>query len=70
MAQNEYLDKAGLAILWERIRRLVSECCNGGSGGGVTYTLESVDNTITLVGSDGTRSSVSVISTAVCDENN
>ena len=66
MAQNEYLDKAGLAILWERIRRLVAECCNG--GGGVTYTLESHDNVVTLVGSDGTRSSVSVISTAVCNE--
>lgn len=65
MAQNEYLDKAGLAVLWERIKKLIAECC-----GGVTYTLESDGNTITLVGSDGSRSSVAVISTASCSENN
>lgn len=29
MAGNEFLDKAGLAVLWERIKQLVYECCCG-----------------------------------------
>lgn len=66
MADKEFLDKEGLAVLWERIRQLVYEC--GGEGGGVTYTLESDGNTITLVGSDGTRSAVAITATASCDE--
>lgn len=67
MAGYKYLDEAGVSALWERIKQLVYECCCNSSGGGVTYWLESDENTITLVGSDGSRSSVSVVSTAVCD---
>lgn len=65
MAGNEFLDKNGVAALWERIKQLVYEC---GCQCAVTYTLESDGNTVTLVGSDGTRSSVAVISTASCVE--
>ena len=65
MANNKYLDNAGLATLWERIQRLVYEC---GCSCAVTYRLESDGNTITLIGSDGTRSAVSVVSTASCEE--
>lgn len=64
MSDNKYLNQTGLAVLWERIKQLVYEC---GCNCAVTYTLESDGNVITLVGSDGTRSSVSVVSTAVCD---
>lgn len=67
MFNNKYLDSAGLSVLWERIKQLVYECAGKNA---VTYTLESNDNAITLVGSDGTRSSVTVASTAVCDNEN
>lgn len=63
MAGNEFLDKQGVATLWERIKQLVYECCCKNI---TTYRLESDGNTITLIGSDGTRSSVAVISTASC----
>ena len=65
MAGNEFLDKAGLATLWERIKELVYEC---GCNCAVTYTLESDGNTVTLVGSDGTKSAVTISSAASCDE--
>ena len=63
MAGNEFLDKQGVATLWERIKQLVYECCCKNI---TTYRLESDGNTITLVGSDGTSSSVAVVSTASC----
>lgn len=64
MAGNEFLDKAGLASLWERIRQLVYEC---GCQCKVTYTLEVKDNVLTLVGSDGSRSTVTITATADCE---
>lgn len=64
MAGNEFLDKAGLASLWERIRQLVYEC---GCQCKVTYTLEVNDNVLTLVGSDGSRSTVTITATADCE---
>ena len=66
MANGNYLDKDGLALLWERIQRLVYEC---GCRCAVTYRLESDGNTVTLVGSDGTRSAVVITATASCSEN-
>ena len=66
MAGNEFLDKQGVATLWERIKQLVYECCCKNI---TTYRLESDGNTITLIGSDGTSSSVAVISTASCGSN-
>ena len=63
MAGNEYLDKRGLGILWERIKQLVYEC---GCSCAVTYHLESDGNTITLVGSDGSTSTVTVTAVANC----
>lgn len=65
MFNTKYLDANGVAVLWQRIQQLVYEC---GCKCAVTYHLESDGNTITLVGSDGTRSSVAVISTAVCED--
>lgn len=65
MANKEYLDKAGLAVLWERIKQLVYEC---GCQCAVTYRLESSNGTITLVGSDGSRSTIVVTAVAQCDE--
>ena len=65
MAGNEFLDKTGLAALWERIQQLVYEC---GCRCAVTYRLESDGNTIALVGSDGTRSVVAITATASCEE--
>lgn len=65
MASREYLDKQGLATLWERIKQLVYEC---GCQCRVTYTLESNGNTVTLVGSDGSRSTVNVTAVAAEDE--
>lgn len=64
MAGNEFLDKAGLASLWERIRQLVYEC---GCQCKVTYTLEVNGNVLTLVGSDGSRSTVVITATADCE---
>lgn len=64
---NKYLDGAGVVTLWQRIQRLVYECAGKSA---VTYRLESDGNTITLIGSDGTSSSVAVISTASCGDNN
>lgn len=61
---SNFLDKEGLATLWERIQRLVYEC------GKVTYKLESDGNMITLVGSDGSKSVVYVTATAECSSNN
>lgn len=57
---SNFLDKEGLAKLWERIQQLVYEC------GKVTYKLESDGNMITLVGSDGSKSVVYVTATAEC----
>ena len=65
MAGNEFLDKQGVGVLWERIKQLIYECCCKNI---TTYRLESDGNTITLIGSDGTRSSVAVISTASCGD--
>lgn len=67
MAGNEYLDKRGLGILWERIKQLVYEC---GCSCAVTYHLESDGNTISLIGSDGSESTVEVVATASCDSAN
>lgn len=64
MAGNEFLDKAGLASLWERIRQLVYEC---GCQCKVTYTLEVDGNTLTLVGSDGSKSVVNITAVAECE---
>ena len=55
MAGSEFLDKAGLATLWERIQQLVKEC---GCACAVTYTLEANGNVVTLVGSDGSRRNI------------
>ena len=63
---EKYLNGEGLATLWERIQRLVYEC---GCRCAVTYRLESDGNTVTLVGSDGTRSAVVVEATASCSGN-
>lgn len=63
MAGNEYLDKRGLGILWERIKQLVYEC---GCSCAVTYHLESDGNIISLVGSDGSVSQVAVTAVANC----
>lgn len=73
MAGNEFLDKAGLSVLWERIQQLVYECgCDcesgSGSGSGVKYRLESDGTSIALIGSDGSRSVVTVPATASCDD--
>ena len=65
MADREYLDKSGLSALWQRIQQLVYEC---GCRCAVTYRLEKSGDTVTLVGSDGSRSSVSIEATAVCEE--
>lgn len=65
MFNTKYLDANGVSVLWQRIQQLVYEC---GCKCAVTYHLESDGNTVTLVGSDGTRSSVAVISTATCDD--
>lgn len=65
MAGNEFLDKAGLAVLWERIKQLVYEC---GCRDAVTYRLESNGSTIFLIGSDGSRSAVDITATASCSE--
>lgn len=65
MAGNEFLDKAGLSALWERIKQLVYEC---GCQCKVTYTLEVTDgNVLTLVGSDGSKSVVTIAATAECE---
>lgn len=65
MAGNKFLDETGLAILWERIRQLVYEC---GCNCAVTYKLVSNGNEITLVGSDGSRSTVEVEAVTSCSE--
>lgn len=65
MAEKQYLDKTGLGILWQRIRQLVKEC---GCNCAVTYTLESDGNVVTLVGSDGSRSTVTITATANCEQ--
>lgn len=67
MPDKGYLDGDGLALLWERIKMLVYSCAGGGGGGGVTYRLESDGNQITLVGSNGSRSTVTVDAIAECD---
>lgn len=61
---NKYLDSEGLAILWERIQQLVYTC---GSRGKVTYRLESNGNKVSLIGSDGSVSTVEVTATASCE---
>lgn len=65
MPEKEYLDKTGLAFLWSKIQQLVYEC---GCKCTVTYSLESDGSTVTLVGSDGSRSSVTITATADCGE--
>ena len=67
MAGNEFLDKQGVATLWERIKQLVYECCCKNI---TTYHLESNGNQIALIGSDGTVSVVAVVSTASCPNGN
>ena len=65
---EKYLDSRGLAVLWGRIQQLV-EKCGGGGGGGVTYTLQCSENVVSLVGSDGSISTVIVEArTPSCDE--
>ena len=54
---SNFLDKEGLATLWQRIQQLVYEC---GCQCRVTYKLESDGNMITLVGSDGSKSVVEI----------
>lgn len=66
MASKGFIDDEGLAVLWERIKQLVY-ACGGNGGGGVTYTLQSDGETLTLVGSDGSTSSVDIKAKAVCD---
>lgn len=65
MFTTKYLDASGLATLWERIQRLVYEC---GCQCAVRYHLEVDGNTVILVGSDGSRSSVDVSAATACDE--
>lgn len=65
MFNTKYLDANGVAVLWQRIQQLVYEC---GCKCAVTYHLESDGNTITLVGSDGTRSVVPIIAVASCED--
>lgn len=65
MPENKYLDSAGLAVLWERIKELVYTCAGKNV---VTYRLVSDGSTVTLVGSDGSRSSVVITATADCGE--
>lgn len=58
---EKYLNANGLAILWGRIQQLVEKCGgSGGGGGGVTYTLQCNENVVSLVGSDGSISTVIV----------
>ena len=64
---EKYLNANGLAVLWGRIQQLV-EKCGGGGGSTIRYRLESDGSNITLVGTDGSRSSVSVVSTATCGD--
>ena len=66
MAGNKFLDDTGVGILWERIQRLVYECAGRSA---VTYRLESDGNMITLVGSDGSRSTIAVEAVASCSSN-
>ena len=62
---EKYLNANGLAVLWGRIQQLVEKC---GGGSTIRYRLESDGSNITLVGTDGSRSSVSVVSTATCGD--
>ena len=62
---NKYLDSAGLATLWERIQQLVYECAGQNA---VRYRLEVNGNEVTLIGSDGSESTVSVGAAAACEE--
>lgn len=66
MAAKEYLDKQGLLTLWERIQQFVYEC---GCACAVKYHLETDGETVTLVGSDGSRSTVAVPATVACTSN-
>lgn len=61
---NGYLDKTGVSLLWTRIQRLVYECAGKSA---VKYRLESDGNKVILIGSDGSRSAVTVTATASCD---
>lgn len=64
---EKYLNANGLAVLWGRIQQLVEKC--GGGGGGVTYTLQCNENVVSLVGSDGSISTVIVEArTPSCEE--
>lgn len=60
----KYMDSTGLSVLWERIRMLVYECASSNI---VKYRLEVNGNTVTLVGSDGSTSSVDVTATTSCE---
>lgn len=65
MFTTKYLDGAGLSVLWDRIQRLVYECAGKSV---VKYRLEIHGDEISLVGSDGSVSTVTVTATASCGE--
>ena len=65
MAGSQFLDKTGLGVLWERIQQLVYEC---GCQCAVTYRLESDGNVISLIGSDGSVSTVAVTAACSCND--
>lgn len=55
MAGSQFLDKAGVSALWERMKQYVYECCCGQA---VTYELKTDGDYIRLIGSDGSESAV------------
>lgn len=65
MFNTKYMDSAGLSHLWERIQMLVYECASKST---VKYRLEVDGDTVSLVGSDGSRSTVTITATASCGE--
>lgn len=65
MFNTKYMDGAGLSHLWERIQMLVYECAGKNT---VKYRLEVDGDTVSLVGSDGSRSTVTITATASCEE--
>ena len=65
MFNTKYMDGAGLSHLWERIQMLVYECAGKNT---VKYRLEVDGDTVSLVGSDGSTSTVTITATASCEE--
>lgn len=65
MFNTKYMDGAGLSYLWERIQMLVYECAGKNI---VKYRLEVDGDTVSLVGSDGSTSTVTITATASCEE--